>query len=312
MKILTTTSSFGRADRSPVDLLTAAGCEVQDNPHGRTLTEDEVAELLHRHKPDGIIAGVEPLTRAVLADAAAHLKVVSRCGTGLDNVDLDAARAHAIQVLNTPEAPAEAVAELTIGLVFALLRNLAFHNHSVRSGQWSKKMGFLLSETTVGIAGLGRVGRRVGTFLDMLGAKIVACDVHPDHAWLAAHPRVTLVDIGELLPAADLVTLHLPSAAKEMHHFMNATRIAHMKPGSYLVNTSRGALIDEAALTAALDSGHLAGAALDVFEHEPYQGVLINQPNVILSPHAGSYARATRVRMEIEASQNLLTTLSEK
>jgi len=308
MKLLTTTSSFGRADRSPLDYLESQGCEVIPNPHGRTLTEDEVLDLLNQHRPTGLIAGVEPLTGRVLQETASFLKVISRCGTGLDNVDLQMAKSLGIPVLNTPEAPAEAVAELTIGLIFCLLRNITLHNHAVRAGLWTKKMGMLLSETTVGIMGLGRIGKRVAAFLEALGTTVIASDIYPDQAWLAAH-HVTLVSADELLPASDLVTLHLPTATGEMYHYMNAKRFARMKQGAFLVNTSRGALVDEEALCEALTSEHLAGAAIDTFEQEPYKGALLNQPNVIFSPHAGSYARATRARMELEAAQNLVGDL---
>lgn len=311
MKIVTTTSSFGKSDRSPLDYLESQGCEIVANPHGRTLTEDEVIEFLQKERPSGMIAGVEPLTGRVLHETSGFLKVISRCGTGMDNVDIPVAKTLGIPVLNTPEAPAEAVAELTIGLIFSLLRNINLHNVTVRSGWWTKKMGLLLSETTIGIMGLGRIGKRVATFLEALGTTVIASDLYPDQAWLAAH-RVTLVTAEELLPAADLVTLHLPSATGDMYHYMNKERFSRMKRGAFLVNTSRGALIDEGALCEALNSEHLAGAAIDTFENEPYKGILINQANVILSPHAGSYAKATRSRMELESAQNLLNAMKAR
>lgn len=309
MKILTTTSSFGKSDETPLKLLQTAGCQVLGNPHGRTLTETEALAFYSAERPVGVVAGVESITADLLEKVASHLKVISRCGTGMDNIDLVAAERLGIKVLNTPEAPAEAVAELTIGFIFALLRNITVHNETVQGGQWKKQMGRLVSETTVGVMGLGRIGRRVATFLDTLGAHVVVSDVKPDHQWLAAHPRVTLIEADELLTAADVLTLHLPSASGDLHHFMNKDRLARMKPGSFLVNTSRGALVDEKSLIGALESGHLAGAAIDVFEEEPYTGKLTGRPGVILSPHAGSYARATRVRMETEAAQNLLAAL---
>jgi D-3-phosphoglycerate dehydrogenase len=212
--------------------------------------------------------------------------------------------------MNTPEAPAEAVAELTIGFILALIRNISSHDRDVHAGDWTKRMGLLLSETTIGIIGLGRIGKRVAAFLEKLGPNILASDCAPDHAWLSAH-QVTLVSPEEILPASDVVSLHLPSASGEMHHYMNGDRFRRMKPGSFLINTSRGALVDELALCSALDAGHLAGAALDVFEHEPYSGQLRDYPNVILSPHSGSYARATRTRMEMEAASNLLIALKD-
>jgi D-3-phosphoglycerate dehydrogenase / 2-oxoglutarate reductase len=309
-KILITTSSFGATDSTAGDLLSSAGHQIVKNPLARTLTEEEITRLLGKEKPIGIIAGLEPLTASVLKDAAPHLKVISRCGTGLDNVDTAAAEKLGIAVLNTPAAPAEAVAELTVGLIFALIRNLTHHDHVVRAGFWSKKMGVLLSEITLGIIGLGRVGKRVASVIQPFGARVLACETTPDHEWIAAH-GVSLVTLSELLGASDIVSLHLPYATGELHYLMNADRLKSMKRGSSLINTSRGALIDEEALCAALRDEHLAGAAIDVFEHEPYHGPLTKFTNVILSPHAGSYARATRNRMELEAAQNLLGALAK-
>ena len=309
-KLLITTSSFGAKDDGALNAIRAAGYEAVPNPFGRTLTEAEIGALLAEHRPVGLIAGLEPLTASVMEDAASHLKVISRCGTGMDNVDLAAAKKLGIAVLNTPAAPAEAVAELSLGLILALIRNVVAHDQLVRSGAWKKRMGLLLSEITVGIVGLGRVGRRVAAILRPLGTKVVATDVMPDHDWIAAH-GVSLMTLPQLLAASDVVSLHLPYASGDLHRLMNAGRIAMMKPGSFLLNTSRGALIDEQAVADALASGHLAGAAVDTFEHEPYTGLLLQAPNVILSPHAGSYARATRNRMELEAAQNLIREMKK-
>ena len=308
-KLLITTSSFGAKDDAALGALRGAGYEVVLNPFARTLTETEIAALLAEHQPVGLIAGLEPLTEAVMQGAVSHLKVISRCGTGLDNVDLVAAKKLGVAVLNTPAAPAEAVAELSLGLILALIRNVVTHDQMVRSGAWKKRMGLLLSEITVGIVGLGRVGRRVAAMLRPLGTKLIATDVMPDHDWIAAH-GVSLMTLPQLLATADVVSLHLPYASGDLHRLMNAERIAAMKPGSFLINTSRGALIDEQAVADALASGHLAGAAVDTFEQEPYTGLLLQAPNVILSPHAGSYARATRNRMELEAAQNLVAGLA--
>lgn len=309
-KVLITTSSFGVKDEAARAHLTGAGCEAVLNPFGRTLTENEITALLAEHRPTGLIAGLEPLNRRVMEGAVSHLKVISRCGTGMDNVDLAAAKELGIAVLNTPAAPAEAVAELSLGLILALIRNVVAHDQMVRAGTWKKRMGLLLSEITVGIVGLGRVGKRVAAILRPLGTKVIATDVMPDHDWIAAH-GVSLMTLPQLLATADIVSLHLPYASGDLHRLMNAARIATMKPGSFLINTSRGALIDEQAVSDALHSGHLAGAAIDTFEQEPYTGVLLQAPNMILSPHVGSYARATRNRMELEAAQNLTAGLAK-
>ena len=310
MKLLITTSSFGAKDTAALAALRDAGYEAVLNPFARTLTEAEITALLAEHRPVGLIAGLEPLTDAVMQGAVAHLQVISRCGTGLDNVDLDAAKRLGIAVLNTPAAPAEAVAELSLGLILALIRNIAAHDQTVHAGAWKKRMGLLLSEITVGIVGLGRVGKRVAAMLRPLGSRVIATDVLPDHDWIAAH-GVSLMTLPQVLAAADVVSLHLPYASGDLFRLMNAERIATMKPGSYLLNTSRGALIDEQAVADALMSGHLAGAAIDTFELEPYTGLLLQAPNLILSPHAGSYARATRNRMELEAAQNFINQMKK-
>ena len=309
-KLLITTSSFGAKDTAALAALRDAGYEAVLNPFARTLTGAEITALLAEHQPVGLIAGLEPLTDQVMQGAVAHLQVISRCGTGLDNVDLDAAKRLGIAVLNTPAAPAEAVAELSLGLILALIRNIAAHDQIVHAGAWKKRMGLLLSEITVGIVGLGRVGKRVAAMLRPLGSRVIATDVLPDHDWIAAH-GVSLMTLPQVLAAADVVSLHLPYASGDLFRLMNAERIATMKPGSYLLNTSRGALIDEQAVADALKSGHLAGAAIDTFELEPYTGLLLQAPNLILSPHAGSYARATRNRMELEAAQNFINQMKK-
>ena len=299
-KILITTSSFD-LETPEIKALEAAGYEIILNPHKRRLTEAEAAELL---TPDitGMIAGVEPLTRKVI-EGAAGLKVISRCGTGLDSVDLEAATARGIEVCNTPDAPAKAVAELAVGLIFSLMRMIPLQDRAIRNGEWERPMGRLLSEQILGLVGFGRIGKRVASHLKSLGCEIIFYD-----------PQAQKSDLGEavsldtLLTRADIVSLHMP-ATKNTTDMVDSVFLSKMKTGSYLVNTARGELVDEAALASALQSGQLAGAALDVYKDEPYKGALANLPNVILSAHTGSYAKETRAQQEAEAAQNLLTAL---
>ena len=307
-QVLITTSSFGTDDTSARELLAKAGFLVKDNPFKRTLTEAEIKELMKLHRPVGLIAGLEPLTAGVLEAASDHLKAISRCGVGLDNVDLNAAKRLGIAVRITPDAPSSAVAELAVGMMLNLIRSVSASDRMVRSGKWKKQMGFLLEELCVGVLGLGRIGKKVALFVSAFGGKVVASDVQPDKEWAAKH-HVRLLDREELLRTADIVSLHLPYSSGELHHLINEDHLLRMKQGSYLINTSRGGLVDEAALAKLLASGHLAGAAIDTFEKEPYDGPLKNVDNVILTPHIGSYARATRVRMEYEAAQNLVECL---
>lgn len=298
-KFIISTSSFDTVNNPVVQRLVQAGLQPVTNPHGRKLTEDEAAELL-TDDVVGMIAGVEPLTARVL-QSAKNLKVISRCGTGMDNVDLTAARNHGIIVYNTPEAPAQAVAELTLGLMLASLRRICETDQQIRKGEWPRAQGGLLAAQTVGLIGLGHIGKRVAKLCRAFEADVIAYDPHIDQA----PADVALKPLTELLETADIISLHTPYNP-DLHHLINAQAIARMKPGALLINAARGGLVDEQALKAALDNGRLGAAALDAFEQEPYQGPLLQSSNLILSSHVGSLARESRQRMELEAAENLL------
>ncbi|MXS86172.1 hydroxyacid dehydrogenase [Nitrosomonas sp. HPC101] len=297
-KIVVSTSSFGFDHNPVIQQLRTHGFIITGNPYQRKLTEDEITDLLGTDTV-ALLAGVEPLTEHVLTSASA-LRVIARCGTGLDNVDLEAARRQNIQVSNTPEAPAQAVAELTLGLMLDCLRQINRIDRSVREGEWPRSQGRLLAARTIGIVGLGHIGRRVARLCQAFSAQIIAHDPHlqqvPDD--------IKLVALTTLLEQADIVTLHLPYSP-DVHHLIDAKAIARMKPGAILINAARGGLVDEAALCTALNSGHIEAAALDSFEQEPYQGPLRECKQAILTSHIGSLARETRQRMEIEAAENL-------
>ncbi len=302
-RVVISTSSFGADDSAPLATLGIAGLDVVSNPHRRTLSETEVTELLTGAV--GIIAGTEPLTRAVM-EGAPSLRVISRLGAGMDNVDLAAADELGVRVFNTPGGPSQAVAELALALTLDVLRGVSRADRRVRTGAWKKEMGALLSGKTVGIVGFGSVGRAFAALLEPFACEVLACDpaVQPGDDETSAEP----CDLEGLLARADVVSLHC-SYCEADHHLLSRERIGRMKPGAILVNTARGGLIDEDALIGALNDGHLAGAALDVFEREPYEGPLVSCENVVLSPHVGSYAREARIRMERDAVRNLLVGL---
>lgn len=301
--ILITTSSFSDKDPSPLEKLKGRGFAVVLNPHGRKLTEGEIGSLIREHQPVALLAGVEPLTAAVLGLAAPHLKVISRCGIGMDSVDLEAAAALGITVTNTPDAPTIPVAELTLGLMLSLLRKIHVSDASIRAGGWERPMGSLLHGKKVGIIGCGRIGSRVANVLTVMECRVMGHDPA-----VASNLYCEMASLESLLRDADMVSLHLPYSA-QTHHFMDYDRLQMMKRGACLVNASRGGLIDEAVLLQALQSGHLAGAALDCFENEPYTGPLKNMDNVLLTGHIGSYAREARSMMEMQAVDNILRVL---
>jgi len=306
MKILVTTSSFARHDPGPLDLLTRKGYEVVLNPFHRTLTKEE-AMRIYGDDIDGVIAGTEIIDKDVLSNAG-RLKVVSRCGTGMDNVDVGFAEANGIKVFNTADAPTDAVAELTVGLILSLLRGIPAADRQVRNGIWKKNMGSLLCEKTVGIVGLGRIGKKTALLLKNLGARIVYCDPGVGSKSAEGFERS---DMEGLLKEADIVSLHV-SYSKENRNLFGVKEFSLMKKTAFLVNVSRGGIVDEQALYRALKEERIAGAAFDVFGKEPYEGPLRELDNVILTPHIGSYAKEARIKMETKASENVLKGLTEK
>ena len=295
---------FGQVDRTPLRLLEEAGVEFAFKPEARRYSEDEIAREL-----DGfgvVIAGLDPLTERVLARVP-QLRLISRTGIGLDTVDLDAARARGIAVAYTPEAPAAAVAELTIGLMLALLRSIPRADREIRAGGWPRLVGRRLGDLTVGIVAAGRIGRRVIRHLAAFDANILVTDRHPDRSFGNRY-GVRWVDFDELLRESDLVSLHVPLSA-DTKGMIGAAELARMKSDAMLVNTARGELVDEAALVDALRSGRLGGAALDVFAAEPYSGALASLDNVVLTSHLGSMSADCRARMEREAVEDVLRFL---
>ena len=303
-KVLITTSSFSLGNFAQAKSLHDAGISIEVNPYRRRLSEDEVAELVATDVI-AILAGLEPLTDRVLSNAKS-LRVIARCGTGLDSVDLQAASRLGIDVFNTPDAPTQAVAELTIAHMLNSLRHISTTDSNMRSGKWTPTMGSLLATKTVGLIGVGRIGSAVANLAQAFGARVIGFD-----PVVSSHNSVELLSLDEVLNQADIVSLHVP-INDQTHHILNASAISRMKPGSIVVNVSRGGLIDESALHDALKSQHLSGAALDCFEDEPYSGPLLQLPGVHVTAHMGSYARETRDLMEVEASTNLVNGLRKR
>ena len=293
--ILITTSSFGKEDGLPLQLMQKNGFSYILNPLKRTLQENELQSLLQEHKPAYIIAGTEKISKETLQIAKPFLKGISRCGVGMDNVDLQTAKDLGILVWNTPDAPTRAVAELTIGLMLDVLRRISATDKNIRGGKFDKFMGNLLFEKTVGIIGYGRIGRQVALYAEAFGSKIIYND--------SSNTNSTPLDC--LLKESDIVTLHCP-LIPETKNIINAEALSKMKETAILLNISRGGLVNENALIAALSEKRIAGAALDCFEKEPYSGELTKFDNVVLTSHIGSYAKESRIKQEMDAVKNIL------
>jgi D-3-phosphoglycerate dehydrogenase len=294
-------SSFAQDADGPLKLLKHSGHGFTANTSGRRVTKEEV--IAQAKDADAIIAGIEPYDAEVLASLP-RLKCISRCGVGVDNIDLKQAKARGIVVLNTPDAVVQPVAELTLAMILDLLRQVTAYTELMRQKKWQRLTGAQLAGKKVGIIGLGRIGRRVAGLLQKLDVKVCGYDIAPDLSW-ARDNGVELLGLHDLLNQSDIVTLHL-TAVDENPFCLGHKEFQHMKKGAFLINVARGSLVNEEALVSALKEGHLAGAALDVYVNEPYTGPLCGLANVILTPHVGTFTKESRLDMETQAVQNLL------
>jgi D-3-phosphoglycerate dehydrogenase len=285
-RVLVTPTSFAQRDPGLKSTLEKAVGEVVYNPFHRPLASAELAGLIA--DADGLIAGLDQIDAGALK-AANRLKVIARYGVGVDRVDIAAATRSGIIVANTPGANSAAVAELAVGLMIALGRQICQANQDTRSGQWPRFAGVGMRGKTVGLVGFGAIGREVARRLHAFGCRILAADpfVQPD---AAAGEAVSLVPLDELLESSDIISLH-SAATTENAGMVNADFLHKIKQGALLINTARGELVDEEALQRALESGHLAGAALDCFCKEPpgTDHPLLRMRQVIATPHMGAH-----------------------
>jgi len=304
-KVLITTVPFGQNNRLPIELLETAGVEYIINPLNKKLTEKELVSMVS--DIDLIIAGTEIISDFVM-DKAKNLKMISRVGIGLDSVDLLAAKNRGIKVSYTPDAPAPAVAELTIGLLITLLRSVHVSNMQMHQGKWSRFFGKRIANTTIGIIGLGRIGSRVLNRLAVFGTpRLLVNDISADPA-LDRKFKLEWVDKETIYKESDVISLHVPltAATKNM---ITEKELRMMRDDAILINTCRGGVINEVDLYNVMNSGHLSGAAIDVFEEEPYSGRLNEIERCILTAHMGSMSVDCRIRMEIEATEEAVRFL---
>ena len=300
-RVLVTTCPFGEIDRDPVQLLEAANIPFTPNPFNRRLREDELAEIIGPY--EALIAGTEPITEGVLQHAT-NLRLIARVGIGLDSVALRAARKRGIAVTYTPAAPSPAVAELAVGQMLALLRQTPTANREIREGIWRRRIGRRLGLMTVGVIGVGRIGRRVIQHLKGWSPQILANDIREDLDF-PGMTGCTWTDVETIYRRADIITLHVP-LTRRTRGMIGEQQFAMMKSDAIFINTARGELVDEGALARALHAKPQFSAAIDVFEQEPYHGELNSLENCLLSSHMGSATRDCRLRMELEAAQEVV------
>ncbi len=296
-------SSFAESDQTPLDLLNQANVQIKENPFKRRLTEDEAAHFVK--DIDGLIAGVEPLTKKVLYSAN-NLKAIARVGIGMSNIDFEAAKELGIKISNTPDGPTEAVAEMTITSLLTIARNLVQFNEDLHNGVWKKFIGSSLIGKTILIIGYGRIGKRFAQLANSFGAKILVNDPFIQNQ--ESNTSLEFVTLEEGLSKADVISLH---AAGEKS-ILGLNEFSKMKNGVIILNSARGGLIDDDAFIKAIESKKVSGAWFDVFEKEPYTGKLQKYNNVLLTPHIGTYTKQCRLSMEVASVNNILHDLELK
>jgi D-3-phosphoglycerate dehydrogenase / 2-oxoglutarate reductase len=307
-KILITTVPFGDKSQLPLKMLKDAGVEYLINPLNKKLTESELAEMVSNY--DVIIAGTEQITANVM-NRAVNLKMISRVGIGLDSVDLLAAEKKGIVVSYTPDAPAPAVSELTLGMMLTLLRSVHISNSKMHVGEWYRYFGKRLSEVVIGIIGVGRIGQGVLKHLQGFGnPKILVNDTFINDQ-VSSDLNIEWTTKEEIYKKSDIVSLHLPLTG-ETKNMIREKHLLSMKPDAIIINTSRGGIINEEDLYNVMQSGHLSGAAIDVFNNEPYNGPLNKIERCLLTAHMGSMSIDCRTRMEVEATQEAIRFLTGK
>ncbi|AEF16834.1 Glyoxylate reductase [Thermoanaerobacterium xylanolyticum LX-11] len=305
-KILITPRSLQHKKSDIIEML--SDYEVLMNDTGRPFDENELKKLIQ--DVDGIIVGVDKITREILANAK-KLKVITKYGVGLDNIDIEYAKKLGIKITYTPGANKESVADLVFTMILELSRQLFKMDKIVRDNRWDKVIGREVYGKVIGIIGTGNIGKSVAKRATGFDMRILGYDMFPDYEF-AKEIGMEYVDLQTLLKNSDYITLHIPFT-ESMHHFIDREELEMIKTTAYIINTSRGELINEEALYEALKQKRLAGAALDVFEIEPpYNSKLIKLENVILSPHCGASTEDAINRMNMMAVEGLKSVLEGK
>jgi len=302
-KILVTATNYSQLCTEAKALLESNGCQIIENSFGRPMTFDELKQRVG--DVDAVVAGVDTWNAAVYK-LAPKLRIISRFGVGVDNIDVEMARRFGIKVTNAPGKNANAVAELTIGLLLSAMRSIPSLHQATRQGHWDRFIGDELIGRKVGMLGFGVIAQKVARKLTGFEVEVAAYDKYPNLE-MARQLKVTIVSADRVLQESDVVCLLLPSL-KETYHFMNKDTFTQMKDGAYFVNTARGALVDEKALCDALRSGKLTAAAIDVYEVEPVSvdNPLFRLKNTVTTPHTAAETYETYRAVSLHTARAIL------
>jgi len=307
MKVFISTHPFFGTSPVPRQLLEENAIEYRENQRGRKLTSAELAEDIK--DATVLVAGTENITEEVFKNAP-NLKLISRVGVGLDGVDFELCKKYGVRVAYTPEAPTTAVAELCIGMMLDLARKITSSDKLMRNGGWARHMGLLLHSRTIGIFGMGRIGKSLAHMLSGFNVNILAHDTNPDIIF-GRNERITYTDKETVLKNSDIVSINLP-LKKDTRNFITAKELNMMQKHAFLINTARGGIVNEADLYDALKNGVIAGSAADVFVDEPYKGKLLELDNMLFTCHMGAATTASRTDMEVQSVEEAVRFLTGK
>jgi phosphoglycerate dehydrogenase-like enzyme len=301
-KILITPRSLTKDGDPSLELLTRQGFELVFSKPGKMPQTAELIRLLPGCV--GYLAGVEPILADVL-ETALDLKVISRNGTGIDNIDIQAARRLEIEIMRAEGANARGVAELTLGVILGLIRSIPFSDAGIKRGSWQRRKGLELQGRTLGLIGCGKIGQLVARLALAFGMDLLAYDAFPDQRFNPG-PGFRFTSLAEVLANSDIITFHCPEQA-DGRAILDSERMRRLKPGVVIVNTARASLINETAILKALQEGRVAGLALDVYDCEPpAPSALLSDERVIATPHIGGYTSESVSRATLAAVENLL------
>lgn len=307
IRVFVSTFPFGKTDPKVTELIVNQGWELEFNPYGRKISIPELKLLLP--EVDALIAGTEKLDKGTL-EFANDLRLISRVGIGLDGIDWPEIKRRRIEVAYTPEAPTLSVAELTLGFMLDLSRGIVGTTINMRERLWQRYTGRELTNRTVGIIGLGRIGKTLVRLLSPFNCRILVNDIEPDYEFIKKN-RLVLVKKEVIYKEADFVALHVP-LTKLTRNLINEDVLKSMKKDAFLINDSRGPVVNEKALYKALKQNQIKGAAIDVYEKEPYSGILCELANIILTSHMGSCTEESRRAMEMGAAEAVVDFFTGK
>jgi len=302
MKVFVSTHPFGSTSNVPMKLVQDNNIELSKNEHGRKISSSELANDIQ--DAEVLIAGTEKVTEEVLKNAP-NLKLISRVGIGLDGIDFDLCKEYGVRVAYTPDAPTMAVAELCVAMILDLARKVTYTNNNLKeTSSWNRYMGTLLYGKTVGILGMGRIGKSLVHLLSSFNVKFKVYDIEPDLAYGRLY-NVDFVSKEEVLKKSDIVSVNVPLKA-DTKDYIALSELELMQKYAILINSARGGIVNEDDLYIALKKGLINSAAIDVFEEEPYIGNLKELDNCILTCHMGASTIDSRTDMEVQALEEAI------